>query len=73
MIEKHDFAFTSNVVRDFCKSNIESDTIIRVKSDNCSAQYKCRCIFEFYRDFSAEQRQTVIVYYGAAGHGKGLV
>ena len=71
--KKHDFAFTSNVVRDFCKSNIESDTIIRVKSDNCSAQYKCRCIFEFYRDFSAEQRQTVIVYYGAAGHGKGLV
>ena len=73
--KKHDFAFTSSIVQRLInhESENEASSFIRIKSDNCSAQYKCKTVFNFYHNFSKEKNKTIIVYYGAAGHGKGLV
>ena len=73
--KKHDFAFTSSVVDHLVELEDEdfTSTIIRVKSDNCSCQYKCRYVFAFYRNLAKQLDKTVIAYYGVCGHGKGLV
>ena len=47
--------------------------IIRLKSDNCSTQYKCKYVFKRWQILAKETSKTVIVYYGVSGHGKGLV
>ena len=46
---------------------------IRLKSDNCSTQYKCKYIFGKYKELAMDTGVLVIAYYGASGHGKGLV
>ena len=73
--KKHDFAFTSHVVRHLQDIEDESctSTIIRMKSDNCSSQYKCCYVFDSYQKLAKEKDKTIIVYYGVSGHGKGLV
>ena len=70
---KHDHAFTSAVVRHLNEIETEQSSIIRVKSDNCSVQYKSKKVFRFWRMFAQETHKTIIVYYGVSGHGKGLV
>ena len=69
---KHDFAFTS-IVAEQCLQGRELPKIIRRKIDNCATQYKCALVFGEYQKLSQKFNRKVIVYYGAAGHGKGLV
>ena len=69
-VMKHDHAYTSAVVDHLQISNPE---IIRLKSDNCATQYKCKSMFKYYSSLSAKEQKNIIVYYGASGHGKGLV
>ena len=70
--KKHDFAFTSMVVNHILQLHNPSDTI-RLKSDNCSTQYKCKYVFNKWQELAKETSKTVVVYYGVSGHGKGLV
>ena len=51
----------------------DTSEIIRFKSDNCSTQYKCKWIFKQWQSIAVQKGKRVIVYYGAPGHGKGLV
>ena len=69
---KHDHAFTSAVVNNILESN-GAPPIIRLKSDNCSTQYKCKSIFRYWNNLAKSKHTKVILYYGASGHGKGLV
>ena len=45
----------------------------RVKSDNCSVQCKLKKVLGFWQKLAKDSQKTIIVYYGVAGHGKGLV
>ena len=47
--------------------------IIRVKSDNCSSQYKCGRVFHSWCTLAKELQKKILVYYGVSGHGKGFV
>ena len=49
------------------------DEIMRLKSDNCSTQYKCRWVFHMWQQLSMSEGKTLISYFGPSGHGKGLV
>ena len=69
----HDHAFTSTVVRNLNKIETEQSSIIKVKSEYCSVQYKSKKVFRFWRMLAQETHKTIIVYYGVSGHGKGLV
>ena len=69
---KHDFAFSS-LVATKCIDDMNIPTIIRRKSDNCATQYKCSMVFGEYIKMAKKYDRNVIVYYGASGHGKGLV
>ena len=45
--KRHDHAFTANVVGHILHEDDE-DVIIRFKSDNCAAQYKCKWVFKYW-------------------------
>ena len=47
--------------------------IVRIKSDNCSTQYKSKNIFHKYKQLASDKGIPVICYYGVSSHGKGLV
>ena len=47
--------------------------LIRIKFDNYSSQYKSKRVFRFYQKLWEALDKKVIVYYGVAGHGKGIV
>ena len=68
----HNFAFTQSVVEHLIKIDPELE-IIRIKSDNCSTQYKSKNVFGKYKQLASEKGISVICYYGVSGHGKGLV
>ena len=68
----HDWAFTVEVIKQIVLLN-PSDRFVRVKTDNCKVQYKCKWVFVFYRQLSKNINKIIILYYGAAGHDKGLV
>ena len=72
MKKKHNHAFTSAVI-DHILSDESDENMIRVKSDNCSTQYKCKWVFRFYNNLAIEKQVKILVYYGVSGHGKGLV
>ena len=67
----HDFAYTFSVID--CLLQNDTSEIIRFKSDNCSTQYKCKWVFKQWQSIAVRKGKRVIVYYGASGHGKGLV
>ena len=69
---KHDYAFTSACVNHHLETN-PVPQIIRQKNDNCGVQYKCRYVFGEYQIIAIQYGRVVIIYYGVAGHGKGLV
>lgn len=69
----HDASFTFCVIKDLIASLYPDLLIIRLKSDNCSTQYKCRHTFFRHKKLSVELGKIIVVYYGVAGHGKGLV
>ena len=68
---KHDFAFTKTVVDDLLEKN-GTTTILRVKFDNWSVQYKCKNVFSMWQSIATSSQKKVIIYY-VSGHGKGLV
>ncbi len=68
----HDFAFTGTVVKDTILQYKDLN-IIRLKLDNCAVQYKLKKVFGFWRNLAKEIKKPIVVYYGVAGHGKGLV
>ena len=45
----------------------------RIKSDNCSCQYKCKCVFQRYKLLASSTKKTFVLYFGVSWHGKGLV
>ena len=47
--------------------------IFGFKSDNCASQCKCKWVFKQWQSIAMLKERTVIVYYGTAEHGKGLV
>ena len=67
----HDSQFTLVIVSDL-KKNDES-LIFHFKSDHCAQQYKSRYVFGNWKDLPQENNKTLIVYYVASWHGKGLV
>ena len=69
----HDVVFTMAVVEDLIRRFAPNAKVIRFKSDNCSTQYKCKYIFQKWRELAKKLNKTFIIYYGASGHGKGLV
>ena len=70
-VMQHDHTFTSAVVNEIIKSNGIPE-IICFKSDNCSTQYKCKWIFQFWNNLPKKLNTKVIIYYGISGHDKGL-
>ena len=71
----HDTTFTVHVVRDLLAqySDYKNYDLVRFKSDNCSVQYCCKNVFFQYSQLSQEINKPIIIYYGIAGHGRGLV
>ena len=69
--KKHDAAFVKQVLEDLV--SIYPADIIRLKSDNCSCQYKCGKVFECWCQLAKELSKVILVYFGVSGHGKGLV
>ena len=68
---KHDSAFTSVVVHHLLEQ--DDPETIRLKSDNCSTQYKSKYVFKQWQLLAQKSEKIVLVYYGVSGHGKGLV
>ena len=66
------FYFINPVLRHQLATRPEAH-IIRRKSDNCGTQYKCLWVFGAYDAIAKETSKKILVYYGVAGHGKGLV
>ena len=70
----HDLDFTVKVAKDVIDLYTGGiHQVIRFKSDNCVVQYKSKRVFGFWRNLAKELDRTIIVYYGGAGHSKGLV
>ena len=71
----HDSTFTKLVTTDLLDyfSDALEFPLIRIKSDNCSAQYCSRYVFEEYLKLAKKFDKPFILYYGVNGHGKGLV
>ena len=68
---RHDHVFTTTVLRHLIDQS--ESNIIRIKSDNCSTQYKSKYVFKAWQTVASETGKTLITFYGASGHGKGLV
>ena len=68
---KHDHIFTTTVLKQLIEES--SSNTIHIKCDNCSTQYKSKCIFKSYINLAAEISKPIIAFYGTSGHGKGLV
>ena len=69
---KHNYAFTS-IVANHCVDMNAPSRIVRKKSDNCVPQYKCANVFGEAQTMAKRINRPVLLYYGPAGHGKGLV
>ena len=67
----HNISYTGEVFDDLYPMSTDMK-IFRVKSDNCSEQFKSKYVFGFWEDFS-KRNDIVLLFYGVSGHGKGLV
>ena len=70
---QHDWRFTKAVILDLIKKLFKDQIILRFKTDNCTVQYKCLHVFGMYLALAKFLGKKIIVYYGAAGHGRCLV
>ena len=68
----HNFSYTYCVISHVIQLD-PINSIISLKSDNCSTQYKCKYVCGKYKELAMEKGFPVIAYFGASGHGKGLV
>ena len=69
----HDWRYTKAVILALLKEIYGDQVIIRFKTDNCTTQYKCLHVFAMYSELATEIGKVIVVYYGPAGHGRGLV
>ena len=68
---KHNHIFPTTVLKQLTEES--SSDIIRIKSGNCSTQYKSNYIIKSYINLAAEIGKPIFAFYGTYGHGKGLV
>ena len=71
--KKHDWRFLKSVLLDLLQQVFSQQQIIRTKSDNCSLQYKCGNVYAMLKELARQLLKTLILYFGAAGHGRCLV
>ena len=69
---KHIYVFTSAVVDHILEKN-STPRLIQFKSDNCATQDKSKYVFWYWSNLAAQHGKKVLLYYGVAGHGRGLV
>ena len=69
----HNWRFTKAVVMDLLDKVFKDVDTIRIKTDNCTTQYKCLHIFAMYTELAKGLKIKIIIYFGAAGHCRGLV
>ena len=71
----HESAYTINVLHDLLEEYPAAleYPLIRIKTENCKVQYKCRYVFAAYSKLSKDINLPIIAYYGVPGHGRGLV
>ena len=73
---RHDYAFTGHVIEELianANTEVGQLEVIRLKSDNCSSQYKSKRVFMFYQQLAEASGKVIIVYCGVAGNGKDIV
>ena len=71
----HDSVLTNLILRDIIEKYpkiIDSGHLV-LRSDNCSAQYKSRFVFQNLLDIARKYDIQITWSYGEPGHGKGLV
>ena len=66
----HNFALKFNVIKHAFQM---SQQPVRITSDNCSMQYKCKYVSGKYKQLASEIGIPIIHYFGVSGHGKGLI
>ena len=67
----HDSQFSYAV--DELRTNNDQCLIISFKSDNCSQHYKSCFVFANWGTLAKKYINTIVLYYGVSGCGKGLV
>ena len=72
-VKLHNWRFTKAVIMDLLEKVFKHQDTIRIKTDNCTTQYKCLYVFGMYSDLAKKLKKTFILYFGAAGHGRCLV
>ena len=69
----HNWAHSGTVIVDLINNYFTQSDIVRIKSDNCRNQYKCKYVFGHYRQLAMKLLKKLIIYYGTSGHGRALV
>ena len=71
----HDAVMTFQIIEDILQKypQIVDSRYLVVRSDNCSTQYKSRYTFGLMQKISEKHQIDIFWFYGAAGHGRGLV
>ena len=72
-VKLHNWQFTKSVVMDLLDKVFKNQDTIRIKTDNCTTQYKCLYVFGMYTELAKKLLKKIILYYGAAGQGRCLV
>lgn len=68
----HNFIFTGTAVKNLILQYLDLK-VIRFKKDKCAAQCKSKKVFASWKNFDAEIKRPIVIYYWVAGHGEGLV
>jgi hypothetical protein len=71
----HDAIMTFTVIEDIIekKPTVISNGNLVIRSDNCSTQYKSKFVFGQMEQISKKYEINIFWFYGAPGHGRGLV
>ena len=69
----YNWRFTKAVIMDLLEKVLHGQQIIRIKTENCTTPYKSLNVFGMYTELAQQLNKTFILYYGAAGHRRGLV
>ena len=71
----HDAVFTFAIIRDIVEKYpyLMDDGYMVIRSDNCEDQYKCKFKFQQMREMAMKQNINIFLFYGAPGHGRGLI
>ena len=71
----HDAVFTFAIIRDIAEKYpyLMDDGYMVIHSDNCEDHYKCKFTFQQMREMAMKQNINIFLFYGAPGHGRGLI